>query len=90
MEPISTVSLSPRPPAAITISPASLWVAALMISRKADLTPADLRAALTHSARDLGAVGRDDEFGAGEADAFAAVSAIGAPVETAAGKPGTP
>lgn len=65
-------------------------VAALMISRKADLTPADLRAALTHSARDLGAVGRDDEFGAGEADAFAAVSAIGAPVETAAGKPGTP
>lgn len=65
-------------------------VAALMISRKPDLTPADLRAALTNSARDLGPVGRDDQFGAGEADAFAAVSAIGAPIETAAGRPGTP
>lgn len=65
-------------------------IAALMLSRKADLRPDDLRAALTNAARDLGPVGRDDEFGAGEADAFAAVSAVGAPIETAAGRPGTP
>ncbi len=65
-------------------------VVALMISRKSDLTPADLRAALMSSARDLGPAGRDDQFGAGEADAFAAVSAIGAPIETASGRPGTP
>lgn len=65
-------------------------VAALMILRKPDLTPPELRAALTGSARDLGPPGRDDQFGAGEADAFAAVSAIGAPIETAAGRPNTP
>ncbi len=65
-------------------------VAALMISRKPDLTPSDLRAALTNSARDLGPAGRDDQFGAGEADAFAAVSVIGAPIETASGRSGTP
>ncbi|MBX9710812.1 MAG: S8 family serine peptidase, partial [Xanthobacteraceae bacterium] len=65
-------------------------LAALMIARNPNLTPGDLRTALTSSARDLGAKGRDDQFGAGEADAFAAVSAIAAPIETAAGKPGTP
>ena len=31
---------------------------------------------LTNSARDLGSPGRDDEFGAGEADAYAAVKAV--------------
>jgi hypothetical protein len=31
------------------------------------------------TARDLGPPGRDDQFGAGEADAFAAVSAVSVP-----------
>ncbi len=65
-------------------------VAALMLSRTGDLTPCDLRAALSNSARDLGPAGRDDQFGAGEADAFAAVSLVGTPIETTSGKPGTP
>lgn len=65
-------------------------VAALMLARDPKLTPGDLRSALTSSARDLGAKGRDDEFGAGEADAFAAVSLIAAPIETASGRPSTP
>ena len=46
---------------------------------------------LTSTARDLGAPGRDDLFGAGEADAFAAVSAaIGAPPVPVAAVSGTP
>jgi hypothetical protein len=40
------------------------------------LTPQALRAALTRTARDLGSPGRDDLFGAGEADAYAAVRAV--------------
>jgi hypothetical protein len=35
-----------------------------------------VRAILTRTARDLGAPGKDDLFGAGEADAFAAVTAV--------------
>ena len=50
-------------------------VAALMLERNGALTPDDLRAILTRTARDLGSPGRDDLFGAGEADAFAAVEA---------------
>ena len=46
------------------------------------LKPAELRAMLMKTARDLGSPGRDDLFGAGEADAFAAVEAVIA--ETAA------
>lgn len=57
---------------------------ALMISRKPDISVADVRGALIATARDLGPKGRDDEFGAGEADAFAAVSAVApAPLATA-------
>jgi len=63
---------------------------ALMLERNPALKPDEVRAILTKTARDLGAPGRDDLFGAGEADAFAAVSAVvsapAAPV-TAASEP---
>ncbi|HTF74212.1 MAG TPA: peptidase, partial [Bradyrhizobium sp.] len=45
---------------------------------------------LMKTARDLGSPGRDDLFGAGEADAFAAVSAVvtaPAPVAAVSGTP---
>jgi hypothetical protein len=50
-------------------------LAALMLERNPALKPDEVRAILTKTARDLGPPGRDDQFGAGEADAFAAVSA---------------
>jgi subtilisin family serine protease len=54
-------------------------LAALMLERNPSLKPSEVRAVLMQTARDLGAPGRDDLFGSGEADAYAAVSAIGAP-----------
>src|SRR5713226_9113437 len=51
-------------------------VAALLLERNPALKPDEVRAILMKTARDLGAPGRDDLFGAGEADAFAAVSAV--------------
>jgi Subtilase family len=66
-------------------------VAALMLERNPALKPIDVRVLLTKSARDLGAPGRDDQFGAGEADAFAAVTAAAAtpavPLASSSGKP---
>jgi subtilase family protein len=66
-------------------------VAALMLERNPALKPSDVRAILTKTARDLGAPGRDDQFGAGEADAFAAVTAATAapavPLASVSGKP---
>jgi subtilisin family serine protease len=62
-------------------------VAALMIARNPGISPADVRATLASTARDLGPKGRDDQFGAGEADAFSAVSAV-APVPLAAASEG--
>ncbi|WFU19141.1 S8 family serine peptidase [Bradyrhizobium sp. CB3481] len=66
-------------------------VAALIMERNPALKPADVRAILTNTARDLGAPGRDEQFGAGEADAFAAVTAAAAapavPLASATGKP---
>jgi hypothetical protein len=56
-------------------------LAALMLERNPALKPDEVRAVLIKTARDLGAPGRDDLFGAGEADAFAAVSAV-APAPT--------
>ncbi len=53
-------------------------VAALILERNPELKPSDVRAILTKTARDLGAPGRDDQFGAGKADAFAAVTAAAA------------
>jgi hypothetical protein len=51
-------------------------LAALMLERNPALKADEVRAILMKTARDLGAPGRDDLFGAGEADAFAAVSAV--------------
>jgi hypothetical protein len=66
-------------------------VAALLLERNPALKPGDIRAILTKTARDLGAPGRDDLFGAGKADAFAAVTAVVAapavPLAAASGKP---
>src|SRR5437660_8704683 len=66
-------------------------VAALMLERNPALKPNDVRAILTKTARDLGVPGRDDQFGAGEADAFAAVTAATAapavPLASVSGKP---
>jgi subtilisin family serine protease len=65
-------------------------LAALMMERNPQLAPAEVRAILTKTARDLGAPGRDDLFGAGEADAFLAVTAVqdaAVPVATAADQP---
>jgi subtilisin family serine protease len=59
-------------------------LAALMVSRDPAIKPDDVRNILMRTARDLGAPGRDDLFGAGEADAFDAVSAVTAPVATTA------
>jgi subtilisin family serine protease len=51
-------------------------IAALLLERNPALKPDEVRATLTETARDLGAPGRDDLFGAGEADAYAAVLAV--------------
>jgi len=53
-------------------------LAALMLERNPALKPDDLREILVKTARDLGVPGRDDLFGAGEADAYAAVMAVAA------------
>ncbi|HZR86553.1 MAG TPA: S8 family serine peptidase [Bradyrhizobium sp.] len=65
-------------------------LAALMLERNPQLKADDVRSVLTSSARDLGSPGRDDEFGAGEADAYAAVKAAMAPtgVPSASSEPG--
>jgi subtilisin family serine protease len=49
---------------------------ALLLERNPGLEPAQVRAIVMKSARDIGTAGRDDLFGAGEADAYAAVSAV--------------
>jgi subtilisin family serine protease len=69
-------------------------VAALLLERNPALKPNDVRAILVNTARDLGAPGRDDLFGAGQADAFAAVtaatSAPAVPMAAVPGKPAAP
>jgi subtilisin family serine protease len=57
-------------------------IAALLLQRNFTLKPEQLRAALTKTARDLGSPGRDDLFGAGEADAYAAVMEVPADAAT--------
>ncbi len=52
-------------------------VVALMLERDPALTPEEVHSVLTGRARDLGPPGADDEFGAGCADAFATVRAVG-------------
>ncbi|MCK1340753.1 S8 family serine peptidase [Bradyrhizobium sp. 38] len=64
-------------------------VAALLLERNYALKPEALRMTLAKTARDLGAPGRDDLFGDGETDAFAAVMTVPAngatPVAAASG-----
>jgi len=55
-------------------------IAALLLQRQPGLSPEQVRGVLMRTAKDLGAKGRDPEFGAGLTDAFAAVSAAPAPV----------
>jgi hypothetical protein len=66
-------------------------LAALILERNPVLKPDQVRAILVKTARDLGSPGRDDLFGAGEADAFAAVSAVvTAPAVPVAAVPDSP
>ncbi len=56
-------------------------IVALMLEHKPGMTPDEARATLLASAKDIGAPGRDPLFGAGLADAYAAITAgEGAPV----------
>ena len=50
-------------------------IVALMLQRKGDLTPDKVRGILMQTAKDLGPKGRDSMFGAGLADAYAAILA---------------
>ena len=50
-------------------------IAALLLERNPSLKPNEVRAILTSTARDLGEPGKDDLFGYGQADAFAAAKA---------------
>lgn len=65
-------------------------LAALMIERNPALKPEQLRAILMQTARDLGAPGRDDLFGAGVADAYGAVSAVPPATPAVAAAPPSP
>jgi subtilisin family serine protease len=62
-------------------------IAALLLERRSDLTPDQLRGILQTTAKDLGPKGRDPMFGAGLADAYGAVMAAGVPMTAAAPRP---
>jgi subtilisin family serine protease len=51
-------------------------IVALLLEAKPGLTPQAVRKALLSTARDLGPKGRDDQFGAGLADAYSAVQSL--------------
>ena len=51
-------------------------IVALLLEAKPRLTPQAVRKALLSTARDLGPKGRDDQFGAGLADAYGAVQSL--------------
>jgi subtilisin family serine protease len=65
-------------------------IVALMIERKPGLTPDQARGILLATAKDLGAPGRDPLFGAGLADAYAAITAGEAPISQAPTAEATP
>jgi subtilisin family serine protease len=62
-------------------------IVALMLQRKADLTPDQVRAILRATAKDLGPKGPDIMFGAGLADAYSALTAEPAPVAADGARP---
>lgn len=64
-------------------------IVALMLERKPGMTPEQARATLLATARDIGPPGRDSLFGAGLADAYAAITAGEAP-PVAEAKPAEP
>jgi subtilisin family serine protease len=53
-------------------------IIALLLEAKPGLAPQAVRKALLSTARDLGPKGRDDQFGAGLADAYGAVQSLAA------------
>jgi subtilisin family serine protease len=62
-------------------------IVALMLERKPGLTSDQVRGILQATARDLGPKGHDIMFGAGLADAYGAIMAVGAPVTAAVPRP---
>ena len=62
-------------------------IVALMIQRKPNLTPDQVRAILRATAKDLGPAGPDVMFGAGLVDAYRALSAEAAPPAAATRRP---
>ena len=62
-------------------------IVALMLERKSNLTPDQVRGILMATAKDLGPKGRDPLFGAGLADAYAALLAEDAPAMASAPRP---
>ena len=58
-------------------------IVALMLEKRSDLTPTQVRGILQASAKDIGPKGRDVMFGAGLADALGALNAPDAPVTAA-------
>jgi hypothetical protein len=63
-------------------APHSAAIAALLLSKNAALTPAQIKTALTSSAVDVGPAGFDAVSGAGRVDAFAAINAVSIPTTT--------
>jgi hypothetical protein len=62
-------------------------IVALMLERKSDLSPDDVRDILMATATDLGPKGRDPMFGAGLVDAYGALMAEETPATAAAPQP---
>jgi subtilisin family serine protease len=62
-------------------------IVALMLERKSDLTPDQVRGILMATAKDLGPKGRDPLFGAGLADAYGALMAEEAPAMASMPRP---
>jgi len=62
-------------------------IVALMLQRKPNLTPDQVRSVLRATAKDLGPKGPDVMFGSGLADAYRAVTAETAPLAAAASRP---
>jgi subtilisin family serine protease len=65
-------------------------IVGLMLERRGDLTPSQVRGILLATAKDIGPKGRDALFGAGLADALAALNAEGVPVAAAPKPNGKP